>query len=96
MQGLVFEWDENKNKANIRKHGISFNEALTVFSDENALLISDEEHSYYEERFVIIGLSLNLHLLVVCHCYKESESVIRLISARKATKKESNQYGGAL
>ena len=95
MYELIFEWDENKNKANVQKHGISFNEAMTVFSDENALLIRDDEHSAYEDRFIILGVSMALRLLVVCHCYRESESIIRIISARKATKTESEQYGGA-
>ena len=96
MRDLVFEWDENKNRANIQKHGISFNEAITVFSDENALVIPDEAHSGAEDRFVILGLSKGARLLVVCHCYRESDTVIRLISARKATKHESDQYGGVL
>jgi len=91
-----FSWDENKNKSNIRKHGVSFNEAATVFEDKNAIFIDDEEHSDKEERFIIIGLSGNLRLLVVCHCYRESDNMIRLISARKANNKESNLYRGVL
>ena len=74
------------------KHGISFAEASTVFEDVNALVISDPEHSEDEERFVILGFSLQANWLVVCHCYRASESVIRIISARKATKNESRQY----
>lgn len=93
---LTFEWDENKNKANIRKHGISFNEAITVFADENALLTVDEDHSRQEERFIILGLSQNTRLLVVCHCYRESDAVIRIISARKATRQEASYYGGVI
>jgi uncharacterized DUF497 family protein len=96
MLGTIFEWDENKNRTNINKHGISFNEAVTVFQDENAILISDEKHSEQEERFVILGLSSQPRLLVVCHCYRGSDSIIRIITARKANKYESEQYGGAL
>jgi len=92
----LFNWDDDKNKANIRKHGISFNEAATVFLDENALFMTDEEHSDYEERFIIMGLSANLRLLVVCHCYRGNDKVVRIISARKATGKENGLYGGAL
>ena len=94
FQDFNFDWDEAKNKANIEKHKVSFYEAMTVFADENALIIDDDEHSENEDRFVIIGLSANLRLLVVCHCYRETETVIRLISARKANKKEENMYGG--
>ena len=94
LRGTLFTWDDDKNKANIRKHGVSFNEALTVFTDDNALFAPDEKHSDHEERFIIVGLSQNLRLLVVCHCYRESETIIRLISARKATNKESELYGG--
>ena len=74
------------------KHGVSFAEASTVFEDVNALVISDPEHSEDEERFIILGFSLQANLLVVCHCYRASESVIRIISARKATKNETRQY----
>ena len=89
-----FEWDEDKNEDNIKKHGISFEEAMTVFDDDNALYKPDVDHSEEEERFIILGFSINPRLLVVCHCYRESEAVIRIISARKATKSESEQYGG--
>jgi len=94
--GQRFDWDIDKNLANIEKHGIPFKEAATVFRDENAVLLEDEEHSEEEERFNIIGLSGNLKLLMVCHCYKEHEddSIIRIISARKATNTESSEYGG--
>ncbi len=95
MLRTIFEWDEAKNRVNVKKHGISFNEAVTVFTDENAILISDEEHSEQEDRFILIGLSRRPRLLVVCHCYRASDSVIRIISARKANKRESEQYGGA-
>lgn len=92
MDIIKFEWDENKNEINKRKHKISFEEASSVFYDEGALLIDDPEHSQEEERFIILGLSTKANLLVVCHCYRASESVIRIISARKATKTETKQY----
>ena len=90
---IKFEWDENKNRTNQNKHGISFTEAQTVFYDDEALVIDDPEHSEEEERFIILGLSSKANLLVVCHCYRASETVIRIISARKATKTESQYYG---
>ena len=92
MDGIRFEWDENKNTINKRKHGISFEEAQTVFYDVEALVIDDLEHSEDEERFIILGLSARANLLIVCHCFRESESVIRIISARKATTTETKQY----
>lgn len=93
MEMITFEWDENKNAINRKKHGISFDEAKTVFYDEEALVRDDPEHSEEEERFVILGMSQKANLLVVCHCYRASETVIRIISARKATKTESKYYG---
>lgn len=92
METIRFEWDKNKNEINKKKHKISFEEAQTVFYDSEALLINDPEHSLDEERFIILGFSEKANLLVVCHCYRESESVIRIISARKATKNEEKQY----
>ena len=92
MSGLSFDWDPRKNAANQRKHGISFEEATAVFSDEQALLIDDPEHSSDEERFVLLGMSATLRVLVVCHCYREGEDLIRIISARKATRKERSKY----
>lgn len=92
MGTISFEWDENKNRINQRKHRISFEEAKTVFYDDEALVIDDPEHSEEEERFIILGLSLQANLLVVCHCCRNSDSVIRIISARKATKTESSYY----
>lgn len=92
MGTISFEWDENKNRINQRKHGISFEEAKTVFYDDEALVIDDPEHSEEEERFIILGLSFQANLLVVCHCCRNSDSVIRIISARKATKTESSYY----
>lgn len=94
METIRFEWDENKNTINKRKHKISFEEAKTVFYDAEALVIPDPEHSQDEERFIILGMSRQANLLVVCHCYRESETVIRIISARKATRNESVQYQG--
>lgn len=92
MGMITFEWDETKNQANQRKHGVSFEEASTVFYDDEALLRDDPEHSEEEDRFIILGLSNKANLLVVCHCYRAFETVIRIISARKATKTESKFY----
>lgn len=92
MEYIRFEWDENKNKINQKKHKISFNEATTVFYDEKALVIDDPEHSEEEERFIILGLSNKANILVVCHCCRESDTAIRIISARKATATETKQY----
>ena len=92
MEIIKFEWDENKNAINKRKHKISFEEAQTVFYDDEALVIDDPEYSGQEERFIILGMSAKANLLVVCHCYRQSETVIRIISARKATKHEARQY----
>ena len=94
METIRFEWDENKNTINKRKHRISFEEAQTVFYDAEALVIPDPEHSQDEERFIILGMSRQAKLLVVCHCYRSSETVIRIISARKATRNEAGQYQG--
>lgn len=91
---IAFEWDAVKASQNMKKHNISFEEAKTVFFDENAIVIHDPEHSDNEDRFVILGLSATARLLVVCHCFRRKNSVIRIISARKATKKESIQYRG--
>ena len=89
---LRFEWDENKNRLNRKKHSISFEEAATIFLDEDGLLIPDPDHSDIEERFILIGTSRKADLLTVVHCLRESETVIRIISARRATRNESNQY----
>jgi uncharacterized DUF497 family protein len=88
MKRLAFEWDDGKNTLNKRKHRISFEEALTVFADENALLLPDPDHSTEEDRFILMGFSASLRMLVVCHCYRRSEEIIRIISARKATRLE--------
>ena len=93
---LYFDWDPQKDITNRKKHGVSFSEAATVFEDANALVISDPEHSEDEERFIILGYSLQANLLVVCHCCRSAESVIRIISARKATARETSQYHAAL
>ena len=93
MEVIQFEWDENKNHINQHKHNISFEEAKTVFYDDEALVIDDPDHSEAEERFIILGLSHKANLLIVCHCYRASDTVIRIISARKATKTESQFYG---
>ena len=92
MSELRFEWDQRKSAANKKKHGLSFEEAATVFSDENALLIADHVHSDEEDRFVLLGLSASLRTLVVCHCYRKRDDVIRIISARKATQNERGHY----
>lgn len=92
MATINFEWDEHKNSINKAKHKISFEEAQTVFYDEKALLIDDPDHSDTEDRFIIIGFSALANLLVVCHCYREPDEIIRIISARKATKNEEKFY----
>ena len=89
---LLFDWDENKNDINRRKHGIGFEEASTVFFDDQAILFDDPEHSEYEERFLLLGMSESANVCIVCHCYRESDTVIRIISARKATRKEEERY----
>ncbi|HQO02324.1 MAG TPA: BrnT family toxin [Spirochaetota bacterium] len=93
MKRISFTWDAGKNSTNITKHGVSFEEAQSVFYDDNARVMFDPVHSEDEDRFIILGLSERLHILVVCHCYKENEGMIRIISARKATKNEKKQYG---
>ncbi len=89
---LVFEWDEDKNSSNIKKHSVSFEEAKTVFFDDFGRIIFDPDHSEHEDRFIILGASKRTNILVVVHCYRESDSVIRIISARRATKNEKRQY----
>ena len=92
MNGLEFVWDEKKSRENKRKHKVSFEEARTVFLDENAIRFFDPDHSEDEDRFLMLGMSFTLRVLVVSHCYKENDSVIRIISARKADKKEQSGY----
>ena len=93
---MRFAWNEDKAKANVRKHGISFDEASSVFADDNARMKHDPEHSQEEDRFILLGFSAKLRLLVVCHVYREGEQEIRIISARKATRNERKQYGSFL
>ena len=92
MSTLRFDWDERKSASNAKKHGVSFEEAKSVFLDERAKLINDPDHSEDEERFVLLGISSTLRLLVVCHCYRDIGNVIRIISARKANASESKFY----
>ncbi len=94
MESLRFSWDNRKNKTNQKKHGISFDEAQTVFFDDNAIEFFDIDHSKNEDRFIMLGLSYRLRILVVCHCLRKDDSEIRIISARKATKKEQKVYLG--
>lgn len=94
MNDINFEWDSKKASLNKKKHLISFDEAKSAFYDERALIIHDPEHSQDEDRFVLLGRSALTHLLVVCHCYRENSNIIRIISARKATKKETSHYYG--
>lgn len=91
---IKFEWDATKAAANVSKHGVSFEEAQSVFYDEFAVQFFDEEHSATEERFLMLGMSTGARLLLVCHCERDSGNVIRIISARKATKRENTFYGG--
>jgi uncharacterized protein len=96
MTELSFTWDPQKNESNKAKHGISFEEAQTSFYDENGRLIFDPDHSEAEERFILLGISSSMHLLVISHTYRKDESEIRIISARRATKNEQRQYNGYL
>ncbi len=92
MTQLKFEWNARKASANQKRHGVSFEEARTVFLDEYAKLIDDPDHSEVEDRFVLLGLSSTLKVILVCHCYREQGNVIRIISARKASRHETLQY----
>jgi len=92
MSDIRFEWDEKKHSVNKRKHGVSFTEGQTAFADENGLLIDDPDHSDDEERLILLGLSAKLRLLVVSHIYSDADLTIRLISVRKATSSEQEQY----
>ena len=91
-EDISFSWDSEKNKRNMKKHSVSFEEAVTVFYDEEALVIYDDEHSETEDRFVIIGTSNLLRTLVVCHCFRHEDTEIRIISVRKANIEERKQY----
>ena len=92
MKYITFEWDKNKNVLNQKKHGIAFEEAKTVFYDDSARLIHDPDHSGTEDRFILLGLSINFRILIVIHTYRKNDEKIRIISARKATKNETKQY----
>ena len=94
MKRPEFHWDLEKDNANQKKHGISFEEAQTVFYDEKGRMIHDPDHSEDEERFLLLGMSAKPRMLMVCHCYRTHDAIIRIISARKATKNEEKQYGG--
>jgi len=91
-----FDWDRDKNISNIEKHGVSFKTAATAFFDPNAVILDDETHSHDEDRFTLIGFSGSHRLLTVCHCYRRDGEVIRIFSARKATKTEQKFYGGEI
>ncbi len=92
MSEIRFEWDNQKNQKNKRKHNVSFEEAQSVFLDEHAIRFFDPDHSGDEDRFLMLGMSFSLRVLVVCHCYRRDDSVIRIISARKADKREQSDY----
>ena len=92
MSELRFEWDEQKNRANQRKHGVSFEEARTVFFDQQAVEFYDDEYGQMEDRFLLLGVSAKMRILMVCHCLREGGDVIRVISARKATRNEQRDY----
>jgi uncharacterized protein len=92
MKELRFDWDSKKDKANQKKHGVTFDEARSVFFDENALQFYDPDHSDTEDRFILLGTNHKLNTLVVCHCCREEDTVIRIISARKADADEKQTY----
>ena len=92
MNRLAFAWDDRKDGANRKKHGVSFEDARTAFYDENAIRFFDPDHSDDEDRFILLGFSFRLRVLVVCHCFRDSETVVRIISARKANKTEEREY----
>ncbi len=92
MKYIAFEWDKNKNILNQKKHGITFEESKTVFYDDYARLINDPDHSSIEDRFILLGLSSNFRILTVIHTYRKNDEIIRIISARKATKNEIKHY----
>jgi len=94
MDSLRFAWDKRQNRANIKKHKVSFEEAETVFKDENAIQYFDPDHSDDEDRFILLGVSTRRRVLVVCHCFRESELVVRIISARRADRSEGRAYWG--
>ena len=91
---MKFDWDLAKNEMNIKKHGVDFNDAKSVFYDEGARIIDDPDHSVSEDRFIIVGKDRKFRTLLVCHCYRDVDEMIRIISARKATKNEAKSLGG--
>jgi hypothetical protein len=92
MKELRFAWEEKKNRANIKKHGVSFEEAQSTFKDEHAIRFFDPDHSESEDRFILLGISSTLRVVVVCHCFREEDVVVRIISARKADQSEERDY----
>jgi len=92
MKDIRFEWDQRKDTLNQRKHGVAFFEAQTAFSDENGLVLDDPDHSHEEDRFILLGMSSKLRMLVISHTYRKADAVIRIISARKATRTEQKHY----
>uniref|UniRef100_UPI004055D897 BrnT family toxin n=1 Tax=Candidatus Electronema sp. TaxID=2698783 RepID=UPI004055D897 len=96
MKKLAFAWDATKAKKNLKKHGVSFEEAKTVFFDEHAVQFWDEDHSSLEDRFLMLGMSGISRLLLVVHCYRDDDSIIRIISARAATEHEQTEYDGGV
>ena len=92
LEGTYFVWDYNKNQLNIQKHNVSFEEAATVFVDMDTEYLEDDKHSNIEERFIAIGFSANEGMLTVCHCFRDKDSVIRIFSARRATKPERKKF----
>ena len=95
MKELVFDWDPKKDKTNRKKHGVSFADAAACFYDANALVFRDPEHSDEEDRFILLGLNMKMGVLVVCHCYREEETLVRIISARTADSEEETDYWNA-
>jgi uncharacterized protein len=93
MEEIIFSWNEGKNRENQRKHGVSFEEASSAFADENARLKHDPDHSQDEDRFILLGFSAKLRILIVAHVYRQEENQIRIVSARQATRNERKQYG---
>jgi uncharacterized DUF497 family protein len=92
MKTIDFEWDKKKDQANSKKYSVSFDEARTVFYDEHAIQFFDPDHSESEDRFLLLGTSFKLRALVVCHCFRREETIVRIISARKADKDEEHVY----
>ena len=92
MSDLRFDWDPKKDRTNQKKHGVSFSEAKSAFADERGLVRDDPDHSEDEDRFILLGMSASLRVLVVCHCYRAEGDLIRIISARKAEQHEQQDY----